>query len=386
MRVTKHARGSIADENGSVGTDPRSVICLVEDRKSCEPAIKLLLLTLKAKCAHVPIVLFYPPADQEFVDWVDSLSFKSISVRARAIPGAYGWNNKPHALLELLNEGNHEAVWIDTDILVTKDITLAFAGLKSDVLVIAEEALLAQNDDDALRARMWGFPVRRAFPFTLNACVMRVTNQHVPLLERWKELLESPTYRSSQQQPMSLRPLHMFSDLDVITALLCSEEFGTIPVKILRRGKDIIQYYEQTGFTVAERVTCMLKGMPIFIHQQGWKPWISGTEGKLKGLRGKFVAAYQDQSPYTVMAISLNPAAIESWMQPRSRLSSILRTIGFGYAPLTGLPTAVIFDLERLAKLPRQIAKKVISVVSPDLLTALRARRATKENGDGQLN
>jgi hypothetical protein len=130
----------------------------------------------------------------------------------------------------------------------------------------------------------------------------------------------------------------------------------------------------------------MLKGMPIFIHQQGWKPWISGTEGKLKGLRGKFVAAYQDQSPYTVMAISLNPAAIESWMQPRSRLSSILRTIGFGYAPLTGLPTAVIFDLERLAKLPRQIAKKVISVVFPDLLTALRARRATKESGDDQLN
>ena len=47
-------------------------------------------------------------------------------------------------------------------------------------------------------------------------------------------------------------------------------------------------------------------------------------------------------------------------MQPRSGLSVILRKVGFGYAPLTGLPTAIIFDLERLIRLPRKIAKYLL--------------------------
>jgi hypothetical protein len=258
-----------------------------------------------------------------------------------------------------------------------------FSSLRREALGIAEEALLAPKDDDAFRARAWGFPVKRTFPFVLNACVMRVTNEHVPLLKRWKELLGIPTYVHAQHQPMNLRPAHMFGDLDVLMALLCSEEFGAIPVKILRRGRDIIQYYEQTGFTVAERITCMLMGMPIFVHQQGWKPWISGSEGKLKGLRGKLVAAHQDQSPYTVTAISLNPAAIESWMKPRSGLSSVLRIIGFGNAPLTGLPTAAVFDLERLTKLPRRIAKKILNVFCPSFLAALCAKRVIRKSDAG---
>ena len=270
--------------------------------------------------------------------------------------------------------------WIDTDILLTGSVVPVFANLTPATLAIAEEALLAPKDDDAFRAGAWGFPVKRMFPFVLNACVMRVTDEHIPLLERWKELLKSPNYRHSQQQPTYLRPSHMFSDLDVLMALVCSEEFGSIPVHILRRGRDIIQYYEQRGFTVAEHITCMVRGMPIFIHQQGWKPWISGSEGKLKGLRGKLVAAHQDQSPYTIVAKSLNPEMDEPWMQTRSKLASVLRSIGFGYAPLTGLPTAAIFDLEQL---PRRLAKTVINVLFPNLLAGRRTRRAARANCGG---
>ena len=118
------------------------------------------------------------------------------------------------------------------------------------------------------------------------------------------------------------------------------------------------------GFTVAERIICTLRGMPAtFLHQQGWKPWLANPNQKLKGARGRIVSAYQDLSPYTTTAIALNSAANHPWMRTRSKLSSVLRTIGLGYPPLTGLPLAVIFDLGRLARLPRHIVKNVVNVL-----------------------
>ena len=42
----------------------RRVICVAEDRKSCEQALKLLLIGLSRHNARTPVVVFYPPADQ----------------------------------------------------------------------------------------------------------------------------------------------------------------------------------------------------------------------------------------------------------------------------------------------------------------------------------
>ena len=44
----------------------------------------------------------------------------------------------------------------------------------------------------AVRARGWDLPAGRAFPITLNTCVLRVTAAHVPLLRRWQGLLVGP--------------------------------------------------------------------------------------------------------------------------------------------------------------------------------------------------
>ena len=357
----------------------RQVICVFEDRKSCEQALKLLLIGLSRHNARTPVVVFYRPADQEFLDWVQTLDFENILVRTNRLRGAYGWNVKPHAMLELLTEDNYEILWINSDVLVTKNVFVAIGELEDTTLVVTEEALQSQDETGAIRARLWGFPVKREFQFPLNSSVMRVTREHAPLLARWKELLESPKYQDAQRQPMNMRPRHMFSDQDVLTALLSSEEFHDIPVKILRRGYDIIQYYEQMGFTVAERIICMVRGMPTFLHQQGWKPWLANPDEKLKGLRGRIVSAYQDLSPYTTTAIALNSAAIHPWMRTRSKLSSVLRVVGLGYPPLTGLPLAVIFDLERLARLPRHIVKNVVSILCPGVINSLRARRAARE-------
>ena len=347
--------------------DQTPVICIAENRTACEPSIKLLLISLCRYCKDLTITLFYPNAAQDFLDWAHELGSEKITVRTTAISGAYGWNVKPQALLQLLNEGYQEVLWIDSDILATKDIVPTFSNLNRDVLVVTEEALLGQNELDALRARLWRFPVGRKFPFPLNTSIMRVTQEHVPLLKRWKEILESPSYQHAQQQPMNRRPLHMFSDQDVLTALLSSDEFQAIPIKVLRRGHDIIQYFGHYGFTLEERFTCMVRGMPTFIHQQGFKPWLADPDAKPSGLRDKIKATYRDLSPYTLVAKALDPATIGSWARPRSKVSRALRALGFGYLPLVGLPIAAAFDLERN-----------VNRYFPETSEAVRARRAAK--------
>ena len=50
----------------------RRVICIAEDRKSCQPALKLLLISLNRHNPHIPVVVYYPPADREFLDWIQT--------------------------------------------------------------------------------------------------------------------------------------------------------------------------------------------------------------------------------------------------------------------------------------------------------------------------
>ncbi len=363
------------------GLPRRLVICLAEDRKSCEPALRLIMLSLCRYSSNVAMTVFYPEADQEFLDWTHGLNSEKIVVRTTPVSGAYSWNVKPQALLQLLKEGNQEVVWIDSDILVTKDIFPAFSDLNDNMLLVTEEALWVHNETDALRARLWGFPVRRSFPFPLNTAVMRVTQAHILLLERWKEILESQKYKTAQQQPWHKRPLHMLSDQDVLTALLSSEEFHTVPIRLLRRGSDIIQYFGPLGFTLAERMTCMVRGMPIFIHSQSWKPWLTTTDAIPEGFRGKIEAAYQDLSPYILAAKSSASVPPNTWTRPRSKLSSILLKLGFGYPPLVGLPLAAAFDLERI----RRAISKLLSQYYPDAIFAARAWRRRRNSRDAFL-
>jgi hypothetical protein len=168
----------------------------------------------------------------------------------------------------------------------------------------------------------------------------------------------------------------MVGDQDVLTALLSSEEFHTIPVKLLRRGSGVIQYFSAFGFTLAERVTCMVKGMPIFIHAQGVdKPWLASNDAKPESFRRKIYIAYQDMSPYILTAKTLAPIPTDAWTRPRSKLSSVFRKLGFGYPPLVGLPLAAAFDLERSGK---SLIKKLLNRYYPDVMFAVRARRSRR--------
>ncbi len=157
----------------------------------------------------------------------------------------------------------------------------------------------------------------------------------------------------------------MVGDQDVLTALLCSEEFSDIPIEIIYRGSGIIQYFGLYGFTARERVRCLMNGLPPFIHSQNTKAWNPPARSYARGLRAQVSAAYLDASPYTVLAASLWPIETASWAKPRTPLGAALRALGLRNPALTGFPIAVAVDLmrlsQRLVRGRRQMAERTLS-------------------------
>jgi hypothetical protein len=327
------------------------IVCIAENRPGFQPSVKLLLMSLTRHCPNLSIRLFFSAAKEEFVSWVKQ--YEHVKLDVDPLPTAYSHNVKPQALLHMMDEGYDDIVWIDSDIIVARDISHLFHKLAPEVLVITEEAMCrSRYDPDGLRARLWGFKLARIHPFVLNTGVIRVTKSHRAFLSRWRELLEAGQYARFQRLNWRCRPLHMIGDQDVLTALLASEEFANVPLKILERGKDIIQYFGSHGYTVSERFSNVWIGGPTFIHSQGPKPWIHDWHRRPgRGVRESWEMLHLDLSPYTLAARKYrdNLGCDASWMRSHSILSSFLRGLGLWYPPLVGLPFAAAADLFRLA-------------------------------------
>jgi hypothetical protein len=327
----------------------KSTICVAEDRESCEPALKILLLSISTHSPEVPVNLFYPRAQQGFLDWVKRCA--KVRLQTDPLAAGYGWNVKPQAILRLFNQGFEEVIWIDSDVVVKRNIVPLFSALGHDVLVAAEDALGHDRDDaGALRARLWRLPVGRVLPFGLNTGVIRVTKHHHRLVHTWWAMLQSPQYQHFQNIDWDLRPLHMLGDQDVLTALLSSAEFSQVPLHILRRGKDIVQFNGVYGYMVAERVKNLLGEGPAFVHQFGHKPWYDPW--KASGLRDYVKKLYADLSPYTLAALRYRSQlqCDTEWMNPHYTLSRTLRSLGLGRPELAGLPFALLMEPARVVK------------------------------------
>ena len=329
----------------------KSTICVAEDRAACEPALKILLLSLSTHCPGVEVNLFYPRASHDFSRWMKKCP--QVVLQKASLKSNYGWNIKPQALMCLLDQGFDEVIWIDSDILVTRNIADVFSGLDSETIAATEDGLGDEpNDSNALRARLWGFSVGRVLPFGLNTGVLRVTKAHQSLLKRWWELVRLDVYQDCQKiAEWKERPVHMKGDQDVLTALLTSREYSDIPIRILRRGKHILQFCGVWGYTTAERIANLRGTQPTFLHQFGHKPWSEhwpSEQTLIKYVRKNYV----DVSPYTLMAKRYrNELECDTeWMDPHYKLSRLLRVLGMGHSALAGLPMSIVFDFGRLTK------------------------------------
>jgi len=339
----------------------RTTICVAESRQTCEPALKLLLLSLATHSPSLEVNLFYPPATREFFAWLK----KSPQVRFQTGSlAATGWNVKPVAVMQMLEKGFEAVIWIDTDIVVNKDLVPLFEPIGPETLVVCEDAFGDERDDrEALRARLWGFPVGRVLPFGLNSGVFRVTKHHLSLLQRWWELLQSKEYLEAQKLRWRQRPFHMLGDQDVLTALLTSKHFSETPLNILRRGTHIIQFNGVYGYTPFERVKNLLSDTPTFFHSPGGKPW-SEQWRREPGLRELLKSIYLDLSPYTLAALRFRKdlQCDASWMDPHYALSRMFRKLGAQHPALAGLPISALMELPRFVRSRRPSAHLELSL------------------------
>jgi hypothetical protein len=258
--------------------------------------------------------------------------------------------------MRLLDAGFDEVIWIDSDMFVTRDIDPLFDNLEEAVFLATEHTCSPDgydNDGAGRRAQLWRFPVGRVLPVSLNSGVLRVTRQHYPLMKRWWELLQSDEYQRSQQQEWRQRPIHMQGDQDVLTALLTSTEFADVPLRVLRRGEDIVQFDGVWGYTTRERLWSLFGDGPTFIHCMGTKPWVAPWNSEQHNdLREYLKMVYLDVSPYTLSSAKFRPGlgCDTNWMSAHYKLSAILRSLGMQHPALAGLPMALSLDIARFMK------------------------------------
>jgi hypothetical protein len=135
----------------------------------------------------------------------------------------------------------------------------------------------------------------------------------------------------------------MNSDQDVLMALLGSQEFADIPLRIFGTGTEILHLGGQLGYSAIERLRGLSKPVPTFLHAIAGKPWL-WFSGEPHWSKRDFFCWHrrllQELSPYLYEArqyrrqLGSDPA----WMYPRTVTGTILRVLGFGHFGLRGLP------------------------------------------------
>lgn len=318
------------------------ILCTYEDRPTDLTALKLLVLSLARHCPDLRIQVTCPVATPAFTAWMarqpNADLFHRPSLRGR------GFNVKPLLLLEALAH-DPEATWIDADIIVRSDFRALWPDLPPRAVGATQEFYWGAHQGGTQRTAAWGLDVGRVLPCTVNSCVVRVTHEHRTLLRRWIELLHSPAYRAAQQQPWTRRPVHLLGDQEVLTALLGSREFADVPIRLLRRGAEIVQNGGAAGYTVAERLANVLsgRGLPPLIHAQGRKPWNPAPWHERMHLQ---------LSPYTAEARAYRELLDEDvgWMDVATLPGRVCRLLTGGEPSLQALPMALVDGWARRVK------------------------------------
>jgi hypothetical protein len=242
-------------------------VCSYEDRAE---AIDSLILMAESLCRAdhgISLHLTVPEAPASVRKW--AASRPEVLLTTQRPPGVSGWDVKPCLLLDELTAGFPEALWLDSDLIVTRPVSSIVAGFPGGLLIVAEEW---NKPRPAHVAELWGLPSLRPVA-PINSCFIRATPAHRPLLEGWREMTHEPRYRQAQALPFAQRPFHLASDQVLLTALLGTQDFGLVPFDRIRIGRHIAQCAGSSGYRPSDRLRDLFRGLPPLIHCIGRKPW-----------------------------------------------------------------------------------------------------------------
>lgn len=328
------------------------IAVIYEDRPSVLIGVQLAALSLARHSPDLPILAITPNAPQSFIDWAARIPSLTVQPNRDGVEGE-SWNVKPSVLLKAFADGHDQALWFDSDMIVTADLKARLDAIDPDTVVATEEYFWGHQQGNPVRTTGLGLELARTFPATLNTCLLRVSRTHLPIVEQWRDILASETYLNALRQPATTRPLHLGSDLHVFTGLMGSTKFGDVPVTQLRRGTEIAQCYGPSGWTVAERFRSR-KSMPLVLHAMGTKPWDRPSVAEAAGrpLRSRarvmYEAIHQDLTPYVAAAREYRGEfeGDDSWLTPATRTGAALTRMSDSVA-MRELPLALVDTAQR---------------------------------------
>lgn len=333
--------------------------CLAEDRTDCETGLRLAILSLRRHVPEAPIFVYRPSPTPDFVVWLRKVP--QVTLIPNRPEAAESWNCKPHALRPLLAQGYRQVVWLDSDVIVTRDVRAYFGTLSEQTMVSAQEPRSLPHQGLLQRTLGWGLEPGRNLPITLNSAVLRVTQEHASILSRWIECMRDPRYTAAQALPLEQRPLHMMGDQDVLNALLGAKEFASVPIRVLETGVDIIHAGGALGYSLHERLSGLLRAKPAYVHATAGKPWLwLGNHERWS--RADFVSWHrrllQEVSPYVAEARKYRDEmeVDTAWMDRASGVGIVLRALGLGHYALRGLPITLVATLLRALSNARRAA------------------------------
>ena len=285
--------------------------------------------------AHVSLHLTVPDAPPAVCAWAERRP--EVVLSTQRPEGVSGWNIKPWLLLQELNAGRPQALWLDDDIIVTRPVPSLLDEFPRESLIVAEEWTRATVP----ASHFWNLPSARPIP-VFNNCFVRVTPDHRTLLERWRQMLHDPRYRAAQALPFERRPVPLSHDGWPLIALLESAEFSQVRFDCIRQGRHIAQCAGSSGYRPHHRVLDLFRGLPPLIHGIGRKPWES--QPVPSRLQHFLLDLATDVSPFVLAGrrvardLGMNP----QWIETRTLPGRMLRGMTNGHPALAGLPLAIL--------------------------------------------
>jgi hypothetical protein len=311
-------------------------VCSYEDRPEAMDSLILMAESLCRSDPEVSLHLTVPDAPAPVRAWAETRPEAVLSTTQPE--GVSGWDVKPWLLLQELNAGSPEALWLDDDIIVTRPISSLLQEFPRDFLILAEEWIRTE----AIPASpFWGMPSGRTMP-VVNNCFIRTAQAHRPLLERYLAMAHDDRYRAAQAIPSTSRPPQLLHDGWLLIALLQSQEFSHVDFACLRRGRHIAQCAGSSGYRPHDRLFDLFRGLPPLIHGIGRKPWEPTPDG---GRLQRFLFDLAtDVSPYVLAARSVARSLDihPEWLEARTATGAAMRGLTGGHPGMAGLPLAIL--------------------------------------------
>jgi len=319
--------------------------CAFEDRPDGLIGAKLLALSLERHCRDFKLYFGTTKEVPEFAAWCQRFAPHVELIRLPPFTHTTIKQVKPLALLHVLKLGITDVTWLDTDILVLRDLEPLLAPLDDDTVLVAQDMDYAFKSNPNL-LNHYRRKSYRELEYCVTTAILRVTARHKVLLEKLVDCLEDPFFLEQQALPPFERLEGFGYEQKIFEMLLTSEneeKMPVFPVRFIVEGSGIVQEMGVTTYGVRARLSNGL-GLtkPWLVHLAGIKSW--NTKPQFR--------QYRSASVYSAFAETYRDQMGEpmDWPNSSGISSKIARALSVGQPHWVGLAHCFAGKTVRLLK------------------------------------